>query len=163
MQKIEQFKSYSGVTVSIDRVTPACVRILLSLDRATSDVFVRADCSAKPSVIYFDLCGALRAPAMERADSDTAFRAGAFYFGKQYDGEMKMENRDIKDGVRIRRQIYIPPALAARLDRLVARGAVASNVIGVALQRSLPAIEKKIKAGQEIHGLRVRKGDNDGR
>jgi hypothetical protein len=66
------------------------------------------------------------------------------------------KDNSIREDVRLRRNIFFAPDIAARLDRLVERGAVASNVVGVALQRSLTAIEKQIEAGKEIPGLKIK-------
>jgi hypothetical protein len=85
-------------------------------------------------------------------------RAGVFIFGQAPMEITQMTNRDIKDGIRIRRQIYLPPSIAARVDSLVRRGVAASNVIAVSLRQALPGIEKKIESGKHIHGLRVKRG-----
>jgi hypothetical protein len=63
----------------------------------------------------------------------------------------------IREDVRLRRNIFFAPDIAVRLDALVKRGAIASNVIGVALQRSLTTIEKQFGQGKEIPGLKIRK------
>jgi hypothetical protein len=69
----------------------------------------------------------------------------------------KMENRNIKDGVRIRRSVYIPFDLAQRVDVLIEKGTTTSNIIGAALRRSLTTIENQIAAGKDIPGIKIRK------
>lgn len=66
-----------------------------------------------------------------------------------------MDNRNIRNGVRVRRAVYIPFELAQRVDALVSKGSTTSNVVRVALQRSLATIEKQVESGREIPGLKI--------